>query len=319
MVGLTLALVSAARGAQEPGGDIAPRIVCEEPTYHFGRRDESEVVERQFVIRNAGEAELRIGRVRTSCGCTVAAPGRTNIEPGGTTAIGARFTLADRTGMQRKHVYVESNDPATPRLTLTLEGEITRKVGLDPPYLSMGTLGKDEVAVRNARLVSDTPGVLITKVVCNTPRLKVDIWGEDKGRGAGLTVTSVPPLEPGFIRGTVLAYTTHPEKKAVRIVVSANVTGELNVLPQRIDLKPAYRGPVQLMVCPGTVKSFTVLRVVPPGDGIEAEIHEEGGGCVMITLRDLDATRALDGTFVRILTDVEPTAEIRVPIRVGAE
>ena len=51
---------------------LAPKIVCDEPVYDFGEIANHNVVEHEYVIRNAGTLSLEIRSVRASCGCTAA-------------------------------------------------------------------------------------------------------------------------------------------------------------------------------------------------------------------------------------------------------
>ena len=52
---------------------LAPKIVCDEPSYDFGERDNNGFVEHNYVVRNAGTlSEIR--EVRASCGCTAVKP-----------------------------------------------------------------------------------------------------------------------------------------------------------------------------------------------------------------------------------------------------
>ena len=51
-----------------------PEIAVEEKSYDFGKVKEGTNVEHVFKIKNAGESEPVIERVRSSCGCTVAQP-----------------------------------------------------------------------------------------------------------------------------------------------------------------------------------------------------------------------------------------------------
>ena len=52
----------------------APKVFCPEPVYDFGTMENTKKVKHDFVIRNVGGETLRITKVRTSCGCTVAQP-----------------------------------------------------------------------------------------------------------------------------------------------------------------------------------------------------------------------------------------------------
>ena len=99
-----------------------PRIVCDEAVYNFGEKSNVEDVIHTFQIRNDGNATLEIKQARPACGCTVANISNKTVPPGETIQIETRLSLRGRVGQQHKTITVESNDPKTPALVLTLSG-----------------------------------------------------------------------------------------------------------------------------------------------------------------------------------------------------
>ena len=99
----------------------APKLVCDEPTYKFGELESSETVEHTFILRNEGDLDLEITRVKPACGCTAANLSEKIIHPGGEAQIRTRLSLRGRRGRQRKSITVESNDPKQPRLLLWIQ------------------------------------------------------------------------------------------------------------------------------------------------------------------------------------------------------
>ncbi|NOX17626.1 MAG: DUF1573 domain-containing protein [Chlorobi bacterium] len=88
-----------------------PRLHIDEENYDFGNVKEGEIVEHDFTIKNTGNGELKITKVRASCGCTAAAPKKNVLKPGESTEIHVSFNTARRSGAQHKYVYIMSNDP----------------------------------------------------------------------------------------------------------------------------------------------------------------------------------------------------------------
>ncbi|MGD9611900.1 MAG: DUF1573 domain-containing protein, partial [Kiritimatiellia bacterium] len=89
---------------QEPApadAALKPRIVCDEPVFDFGERNNTEFVEHDFPIRNAGTLSLEIRNVHASCGCTAVKPSQDEIPPGGEASIRARLDLRGRNGYQQ--------------------------------------------------------------------------------------------------------------------------------------------------------------------------------------------------------------------------
>lgn len=91
-----------------------PQIVINERFYDFGIIGATDIVTREFIIANTGEAPLTISRAYTTCGCTTAdftsaiiPPGKVSIM---TIVLDAGFH--DVTGQTvRRGVIIENNDP----------------------------------------------------------------------------------------------------------------------------------------------------------------------------------------------------------------
>ncbi len=128
-----------------------PKAVCADPVWDFGRVSNTSRVEHVFELANTGLAPLQIQRVAAGCGCTAAQTGADHIEPGGKTQVTVRFNPAGRTGMQRKGVYVHTNDPEMPVLHLELMGE------------AFGTSGTNSVAGLAAEKPVTVPEAAKTK------------------------------------------------------------------------------------------------------------------------------------------------------------
>ena len=86
MDALATDLPSAGAGLLGPApgapGTAAPRADVADPVYNFGTALSGPPLKHAFMIRNAGGAPLKIGKVITSCGCTAAKPSKTVLAPG---------------------------------------------------------------------------------------------------------------------------------------------------------------------------------------------------------------------------------------------
>ena len=54
----------AAAAPAAPEAPLAPRIVCDEPLFDFGEKNNTEFVEHDYPIRNSGTLSLEIRNVR---------------------------------------------------------------------------------------------------------------------------------------------------------------------------------------------------------------------------------------------------------------
>ena len=105
----------------------APQITVDSSIYEFGTVLEGVVVTHTFILTNAGDQPLAISRVRVTCGCTATALAKKDLAPGESVNLDAIFDTVGYGGRSvTKMIYVESNDPATPKLVLQLKGTINR-------------------------------------------------------------------------------------------------------------------------------------------------------------------------------------------------
>jgi hypothetical protein len=118
------ALLSA--DAPPPSPSAAPRIVVEPPSFNFGTVKPRGVVQREFVLRNIGQADLVIDSVVSSCGCAAVLEGgdTTTLKAGASTPLRIRLTAPDKAGRLEKSVLIKSNDPAQPALEVKIEAVV---------------------------------------------------------------------------------------------------------------------------------------------------------------------------------------------------
>ncbi|NIA03548.1 MAG: DUF1573 domain-containing protein [Nitrospirae bacterium] len=105
----------------------ASQITVDNAVYEFGTALEGVVVTHTFVLTNAGDETLVISSVRTSCGCTTTDLAKKDLAPGESVNLDAVFDTVGYGGRTiTKMIYVESNDPATPRFVLQMKGTVNR-------------------------------------------------------------------------------------------------------------------------------------------------------------------------------------------------
>ncbi len=123
-----------------------PRMVFAEPVFDFGHAEQGEKVTHLFRFTNRGNRDLRVKSIKTSCGCTAAVISADVILPGKEGTIRATLDTKQFSGEKAKSINVHSNDPLSPVTTLTLRGEITVEVEVEPSELYAGRLrrGREE-------------------------------------------------------------------------------------------------------------------------------------------------------------------------------
>ena len=106
---------------------LEPKVVIKPMTIDFGTIIQDSVVTTYFVITNEGADLLKILKVSASCGCTAVMSEKKELKRGESTEIKVVFDSKGKSGKQNKIVYIETNDPMNPTITLSLNGNIVDK------------------------------------------------------------------------------------------------------------------------------------------------------------------------------------------------
>ena len=104
-----------------------PKVELNEVFHNFGSVGATEVVVREFAIKNTGEAPLTISRAYTTCGCTTADFTSTVIPPGKVSVVTLRFDAGfhDTRGQTvRRGIIIENNDPESPQAEFWVEASV---------------------------------------------------------------------------------------------------------------------------------------------------------------------------------------------------
>jgi hypothetical protein len=106
----------------------APKISVEPASFDFGKALPGKTLEKQFSIRNFGEADLVIEQITTTCGCTAALldQGQKVIKPGESGQLRVRLETRDYSGRVVRSVLVRSNDPAKNVLEVKVEATVQK-------------------------------------------------------------------------------------------------------------------------------------------------------------------------------------------------
>ncbi len=168
------AAVESSREVSEGQPGAAPRIEFDELFWDFGTIYQREEASHRFVFRNKGDATLKIGKVRSTCGCTAALPVAREIAPGEEGEIKVTFRAGTMRGRVVKHVYVDSNDPVQPRVNLELTVHVKVELEVVPHGIYIGRLGVGEATKRSIDLYSpEVPSFSILEIITSSPLLRV--------------------------------------------------------------------------------------------------------------------------------------------------
>lgn len=110
-----------------PRDQAQPKIQVPEKSYNFGVIGSQDIVQREFIIRNTGEAPLTINRAYTTCGCTTAEISASVIHPGQVAIVKLIFDAGfhDAVGQTvRRGLIIENNDPGHSQAEIWIQASV---------------------------------------------------------------------------------------------------------------------------------------------------------------------------------------------------
>ena len=141
-------------------------------TINTGEHPRGKEVQYDIVFKNAGNGELKINSVTTTCGCSSALTSGDVVKPGETATI--KFTFnGNASGMVAKGVVVTTNEPAGNVHNLTVQMNMVEPLALDPSsIMTQGKVGDELKQTVTLKNVLDKE-VTITEITSNSPAVKV--------------------------------------------------------------------------------------------------------------------------------------------------
>lgn len=129
---LGLAIIGYFKAIPAPTGgvDNLPKIEVSPQSFDFGEVEYGKVAGYTFKVRNTGSEILEIKRVATSCACTTAKILKEKLNPGEETELlvsydtAAMGRSAHGMGKQERIIYVKSNDPVNPQVTVMIYANV---------------------------------------------------------------------------------------------------------------------------------------------------------------------------------------------------
>ena len=124
-----------------------PKIHIPEPVWEIGNIKLDEEITHTFKIMNIGSSDLKISQIRSSCSCLKVSLSSNMVRPGKFVEINAIFKEDERLGEAIKTIYIDSNDPETPRTTIRVKATVLKKdTGSEQTSLSSDNLDKIQIS-----------------------------------------------------------------------------------------------------------------------------------------------------------------------------
>ncbi len=213
-----------------------PKIVFEEQTYNFGKIYIGEIVEHGFKFKNQGSAELIVTNVKSSCGCTAALVSKSRLLKDEAGEVQVKFNPGRYVGRVSKSVTVNSNDPESSSVKLTIAGEVIEEVTVNPRLISFGIIRKGDSCTRSVE-VKTIPElkIKVKKVESPNPYISFTENKADKNGTYRFQVTHNNYEYIGKFTGVIFIYTSSNKQERIDIPFSGEVIGDITFYPEIVS------------------------------------------------------------------------------------
>jgi hypothetical protein len=232
-------------GAAAQSEDPRPAAVLGETIVDFGEMARGDVATRTITLENRGTAPLEIRRVRNTCACTVL-DSPTRVEPGAKAELTLKLDTETLTGPASAIVNLYTNDPAAPRLDISVRVMSRPYVWAEPQEFRYQVHRYfDGSGVAQAKVAGSSPSDFrILSIESPYPFLTVthrEALPEERltGTAPGTQYVLEAKLDPeapvGPLKGWVRVTTDHAKQKKLSLSVSGFVRPVLHVTPPEAE------------------------------------------------------------------------------------
>lgn len=217
-----------------------PKAIFDETEYSFGSMQVGTEKEHEFIIRNEGDAELKLQAGQPTCKCTAFELSDTVVGPGDQTKLLVRWIgkFKDQNFSHGGPVY--TNDPANPEIRFSVGGLVDAAVDLLPEETwHMGGMSGETSLKTDGYIISRVfEDLKVDNIECDSPfiqttveKISSDELTEFKAvAGFKVLVTATSDLPPGLLE-TKLRFKLNRVEELVSVDLRASKPGPIRLLP----------------------------------------------------------------------------------------
>lgn len=219
-----------------------PKVVVEEAEYKFGSMQRGATRQHEFVVRNQGDAPLRLTAGSTSCKCTQFVVEPKPVPPGEEITVTLEWIARSAPGEFRQTANLNTNDPSRPMVALSVAGEVVEPSGLEPNSFVFGDIRSGGSAstwvlfysndVEDLQIEAEVPsGESVSErfEVKVDPIDKQDLPNANAVAGYKVTLMAKPGLPVGQVMEWVTLKTNQPDSEELEIPVFGRVVGDITL------------------------------------------------------------------------------------------
>jgi hypothetical protein len=220
-----------------------PKAVVEEELHDFGKMMLGETGRHAFVIRNEGEAPLKLKKGVVLCKCTVPDIPGGEIPPGESVEVVLEWKPEEITDAFDKYAEVWTNDPENEKLKLTITGEVRNLVLVKPPApWTITAVREDGPTTFHGAIASGEDAFNIVSVESSAEWLTLEYrpfeagdleeFGDGMASGYSLTGTIRPEMPVGRFDAKITITTDLKDDYKLEIGVNGTRPGPFSIIGQ---------------------------------------------------------------------------------------
>jgi hypothetical protein len=143
----------------------APKVEVESSEHEFGLMKLGDEGAHDFVVKNVGDAPLKLAKGPSTCQCTMSALSELVVPPGGSTVVTLTWKPEGVNEAFRKQATIWTNDPSLwektdesfrgeGEIVFTVSGKVFNSVEVEPSEFTLGTLDETQPTVVEAHVFS---------------------------------------------------------------------------------------------------------------------------------------------------------------------
>ncbi|MDZ4839916.1 MAG: DUF1573 domain-containing protein [Bacteroidota bacterium] len=131
-IGVIAEIVPASKILTKEDALNAPKIFLPTLSHDFGVVKQGADATYSFNFSNTGKSDLKVLKIKTSCGCTAGEASKTTLKKGEAANIKVNFSSRGMQGIETKNVKIYTNDPARPEVTLIIKANVVSGDQVEP-------------------------------------------------------------------------------------------------------------------------------------------------------------------------------------------
>lgn len=233
----------------------APKIEFDALEKNLGTIAEGDDKEFEFIVTNAGDADLRISHLRSLCDCVGVTLDKTIIQPGNSTRLQGIFRSSGRWGLQEKIITIASNAFNAPDVSLKIRLAVESGIRVSPRSLSFGEISRKSFSTKKVKVEARLEEELKIKSIkiSSAKNVSARIFRRK------ITPIELPSGKKGFLSeidimlkaendsvgefsGQLAIETNSPRNPRLRVLFSGEKTGDLEINPTVVHFKNVTPG-----------------------------------------------------------------------------